>query len=599
MPKTASELIPIYSSPDEISGRTDDAMIEGLKKTFPIEDRNYRLEVSDVRVDKKHYDHADEKEAILKNKSLTYPVKGTLTMIDKKTGEIVDTAKNFNLADTYSLTGKHTIIYRGNNYNVSNLILRKPGAYIHARDNGEIESEFNTGSNSGFSIILDPQSYIFRMRPGTSKSAGVPIVPVLVKCFNLTKAQLQKHLPEDVCNANFALQLDAKTMNSLYTKMVNKSKQNREATTDQKAEQLKEALETSTLDVDTTETTLGKSFSHVNLEAMLRAMENLFATHRGDRKEDNRDSLQFKKVQNLPDFIGSHFDKGNVRVTGTVKNMERSLGRVNPKDPKSLKIRSVIGAKPFNKVFTSFLIESSLSSTPTETNPIESMENVGKATIIGQGYGGIASARGVPNEARNIDPSHLGILDPSRTPESEMAGIDLRFTMTSRRDRNGNMYARAKDKTGKLVYLSAKEMMDSVIGFEGDKGNEVHAQVGGSFKKVQRNTVDYWIPAGSDMYTITTNLVPFLNSNHPGRLTMAGKAIPQSLSLKEREEPLVQTLDHNGKPYVDSLAGVFTSKSPVDGTVVDAEPRKLRIRDNDGKMHTVKMVENLPFNMKG
>ncbi len=600
MPKNAEDLIPIFSSPGEVSAKTDQAMVDGVTSTFPIEDKNYRIEVEDVYVDKKHFDHEDEKTAILRGTSLTYPVKGTVKMYDKTSGELVDTAKNFNMADTYALTGKHTTVYRGNNYNVSNLVVLSPGVYNRSRDNDELESSFNTGSGSNFSIYLDPHTYVFNIRAGSTKSAGVPLFPIMDKVFNIAPSEFS-FLGEEMLKANVeaAVGQDVKAVANLYGKMVNKRVQDKSLSPELKAEALREALESSTLDAGTTETTLGKSYTHVEGETIVRACRNLVEIAKGDRPEDNRDSLQFKKVQNLPDFISSHFDKGDVSVSGTVKNIQRSLGRVDKSDPK---IRSVLGAKPFNKVFTNFIIKSSLASTPSETNPIESIENVGKATILGQGYGGIASAQGVPDEARNIDPSHLGILDPSRTPESAMAGIDQRFTMTARRDEEGNMYARVLDNNGNEKYLSSKEMMSSVIGFadQKDDGSEtVMTQTNGKFKDTPRSNVQYWIPAGSDLYTATTNLVPFFNSNHPGRLTMAGKAIPQSLSLKEREEPLVQTVDHTGTPYVQRMADIFSSKLPMTGVVSAVTPRSITVMNEDGEEHTTKLVDNLPYNMKG
>lgn len=601
MPKKAHELIPIFSSPGEVSDKTDQAMVDGITSTFPIEDKNYRIEVKDAYVDKKYFDHEDEKDAILRGKSLTYPVKGTVMMYDKATGELVDTVKNFNLADTYALTGKHTTIYRGNNYNVSNLIVLKPGVYTRSRDNDELESSFNTGAGSNFSIVLDPQSYVFNVRAGSAKSAGVPLFPIMEKVFGIGAPSFATFLAPEMLKANVdaARGNEIKAISNLYSKMVNKRAQDKSLSTEDKAKALKEALEASTLDVNTTETTLGKRFTHVEGDVIVRACKNLVDIKKGDRPEDNRDSLQFKRVQNLPDFIGSHFSKGNANVTGTIKNMTRALGRVDKNDPK---IRSVLGAKPFNKVFTNFIIGSSLAGTPSETNPLESIENVGKATIIGQGYGGIASAQGVPDEARNIDPSHLGILDPSRTPESGMAGIDQRFTMTAQRDKEGNMYARVVDNKGEEHYLSSNEMMNTAIGFSdaiNGTSATVQAQVNGKFKEVPRAQVKYWIPAGSDMYTATTNLVPFFNSNHPGRLTMAGKALPQSLSLKEREEPLVQTVDHNGVPYVKRMADVFSSKFPLSGVVTKVTPRTVTVKSPEGEEHTTKLVNNLPYNMKG
>jgi DNA-directed RNA polymerase subunit beta len=101
------------------------------------------------------------------------------------------------------------------------------------------------------------------------------------------------------------------------------------------------------------------------------------------------------------------------------------------------------------------------------------------------------------------------------------------------------------------------------------------------------------------MYTVTTNLVPFLNSNHPGRLTMAGKAIPQALSLVDREAPLVQTTNEKGVPFVKQLSAVVGTISPVEGKVLTADAKGVVIVDAAGQKHRVKAVKNLPFNMKG
>lgn len=520
MPKVADELRAIFSSPAEINAETDKAIIEGITKTFPVEDAHYRIEVENVHAEVKKFDHRDEKDAILKGKSLTYPIRGTLKMYDKKTDRLVDTVKNFNLADSFALTGKHTAIYSGNNYNIANLIKLKPGVYTRSRDNDELESAFNTGSGANFSLILDPETLIFNIRAGSAKSAGVPILPILKKVFGIEPVEISRFVPKEILDENIkkTTGMETRAVQNLYSKMVNKAVQDKSLTLDEKAAALREAMENSTLNEMTTETTLGKSFTHVNSEVLMRAMKNLVDISKGDREEDNRDSLQFKKVESLPDFISSHFDKRHASVSAPVRLMTRGLSKVDKNNPS---IRDAIAAKPFSKVFSQFLSGSSLATTPTETNPIESIENVAKATIIGPKYGGISSIEGVPDEARNIDPSHLGILDPSRTPESKSAGIDLRFTLTSRRDKEGNMYARTLDKSGTAQYLSVHEMAKSTIGFPdqmNSKSPTVMAQVNGKFKEVPRAQVDAWIPAGSDIFTATTNLVPYLNSNHPGRL---------------------------------------------------------------------------------
>ena len=81
---------------------------------------------------------------------------------------------------------------------------------------------------------------------------------------------------------------------------------------------------------------------------------------------------------------------------------------------------------------------------------------------------------------------------------------------------------------------------------------------------------------------------------------MAGKALPQSLSLKHREQPLVQTVDHSNTPYVKRMADIFSSKFYHDGVVSAVTKRTVTVkRDDNGEEYTVKLVNNLPYNMKG
>ena len=127
MPKSASELTPIFSSPRDINDATDKAMMDGITKQFPIETGKYTLSVVDPHVDKKEFTTADEKDAILQSRSLTYPIRGTLLLHDRATGKLVDRVQNFALADTFHVTNKHTLLYKGNNYSVANLMQLRPG----------------------------------------------------------------------------------------------------------------------------------------------------------------------------------------------------------------------------------------------------------------------------------------------------------------------------------------------------------------------------------------------------------------------------------------------------------------------------------------
>lgn len=604
MPKSASELTPIFSSPRDINDATDRAMMEGITKQFPIETGKYSLTVVDPHVDKKEFTTADEKDAILQSRSLTYPIRGTLLLHDRATGKLVDRVQNFALADTFHVTNKHTLLYKGNNYSVANLMQLRPGVYTRKTNNGELETNINTGKGATFSLGLDSKTMQIFFSKINGNGLNIPIAPLLTKGFGLSDSDIQQFVPAEIWQANKKLTAGKEdvALSQLYRRLVDRREQTKGVSTEEMGAALKHRLSEMTLDKQTTEITLGKSFGGIEPEALLRAMRNIVQVYSKKRPEDNRDSLQFKRVQNLPDFIGRRFEENKTHQT-VGKAFDRIKFNLSKLKDDAPSLREVLPAKPFNKIYTDFVIGSQLSSTPDETNPIESIENVGKVTLIAKGEGGMSSERQATMESRNVHPSNLGIIDPSRTPESSSAGLDQRFTISARRDKEGGMYARAIDaKSGKTVYLSANELMTKVVGFPDGRKNgkpTVQAQVNGNFKSVPRSSVEYWIPSGTDMYTITTNLVPFLNTNHPGRLTMAGKAIPQALSLVHREAPLVQTMTDTGHTFVKQIGQIVSTVAPVTGTVTKASDNSVHIKGEDGKEHRVDFVKNLPFNMKG
>ena len=609
MPKLQDELKPIFSSPESINNDADIAMLNGIVKQFPIVTDTLVLELHDPFVDKKQFTHKEEKEAILNSKSLTYPIKGTLILKDKATGKVLDKLEKYSLGDTYHITNKHTLVSNGNNYSIANLIQLREGVYTLRKANDEVSTMFNTGRGGNFSLGIDAKKAIVSFKKINDKETNKPVAPVLTQVFRIPESEITKYIPKDIWEVNKAAASGAgaaSVINYLFENVVDKMVRYgmKNPSMEEKCEAIRKRFEEQTLDNETTQVTLGKGFSANSGEAFLLAVKKIIDVYKGTSPQDNRDSLQFKRVQNLPDYLTRRFKEGKVHdtVRKAVNDIGSKISRADGMEKISL--RNILPSKPFSKVYTDFVNTSSLCSTPDETNSLESLENVGKVTVISSTEAGIGDIKGVPKETRNVHPSHLGIIDPSRTPESEMAGLDQRFTITAHRDKEGRMYARAIDaKTKKQVYLSTHELMTKKIGFPGQmdkKDPMVNAQVNGEFKSIPRSEVDYWIPSGTDLYTVTTNMVPFLNSNHPGRLTMAGKALPQALSLVHREVPLVQTLSHTGTPYIEHYGQIISTVAPVDGVITHVGEEEVHIKsDEDGSKQVIGLVRNLPFNRKG
>lgn len=597
----SKEIYPIFISPERMGDQADESLIKGLEGQFPIENKNFILSVSGVHAEKKKYSDEDEKQAILRFQSLTYPIKGTLTLVRKETGRIVDKLPDFTLMDAFYVTNKHTLVYKGNNYAVSNQLLLHAGVYTRTNNIGDLVAHVNTGRGQSFYITLDPKEEIFFLKISSSNSL---IAPILMDIFEVSEDIITQYIPREIWLKNRAV-AEGKheaTISKMYFRMVSTKLQDKNASFQTMCAALRDAFQNSTLNESATESTLGKKFSNVNAEVILRTLNNLIKVHMGEREEDNRDSLQFKRVQNLPDYLAHRLapaasGKSADSTKKVVSKLSFNLEKISLEQPR---IKDAIPVKPFNKVYTDFILRSELVSTPSETNPLERMEMVGKVTVLGEGEGGISEDRAVPLAAKNIDPSHLGIIDPSRTPESGHAGIDQRFTVSAHRDKEGTLYTPMIDREGKKVFVSAHQIMTSTVGFPYQEGKEkVQAQVRGQLQTVDAKDVDYWLISGSNLFTITTNLVPFLNVNHPGRLTMAGKALPQALSLEQREKPLVQTVNSQGVPFPEMIGRVVSTTSPTSGSVVRSNEKEVIIKDDKGERHVVPLVKNLPFNMKG
>ncbi len=287
------QLTAIYSSPRKINQDADQALADSLAGAFPIENKNYILSTTNVKAYPKSYTHVDEKEAILKSKSLTYPIRGDLTLTSKVTGKVVDHVKDFPLLDSFFVTDKHTLLYKGNNYSVSNQLQLLPGVYTRTRENtGELEAHFNTAKGASFRVVLDPRTKVFFVEVGSSHT---PIGPLLSNVFHVTKSEAIKFIPEDVWDANVAYTAgkEEKSVRNLYSRMVYTKKP--KPTLEEMEAELRESLSNSQLNEETTKVTLGKSFSGVTKDTLLYTLRNLVQVHKGDQPEDNRDSLQFNR----------------------------------------------------------------------------------------------------------------------------------------------------------------------------------------------------------------------------------------------------------------------------------------------------------------
>ena len=136
---------------DDIFG----GVVDAANNRFPFENSRYQLSLSDLSYGGKDKFSLDEqRDAILKRRSLNRPLTGTWTLTDRATGAPVDTKRSIVMHVPY-LTRRGTYILRGNEYTVGNQARLKAGVYSRIKQNGELESHFNIPQDAEWAVDDD------------------------------------------------------------------------------------------------------------------------------------------------------------------------------------------------------------------------------------------------------------------------------------------------------------------------------------------------------------------------------------------------------------------------------------------------------------
>ncbi len=505
-------------------------VVEGLQQAFPLKAGKHTLELSNVRIEPKEYSSREQKRAVLEGKSLSERVRGDVTVKDAS-GATVDHAKDFTLLQLPWFTPRHTFIVDGTEYSVSNQLRTKPGAYVRRRGNEELESVFNLAKGANFKVSMDAEKGLLYMQP-THTTSKIPLHPVL-RALGVPHQDVVAAWGPEIANMNRdAWKSPDKHVDKLYETLIHPAKRTA-ATPEEKARVLRDYFENTQMDPEVNLQTIGYPYEKASPAAILAASKKLLDVHRSAADVDDRDSLAFKTFHSVDDFAKE-------RIALEAKAMRTKLGW--KLDGSRGNLRKAIPAGPFTRTMHGLLTGSSLAAVPMQINPMELIDEASRVTMLGEGA--IPSERAIPLEARDVHPTHLGILDPARSPESFKIGVDLRAAIGARRDDQGNLYAPVKDlKTGRSTFLKAADMAKSVVAFPGETVRPdklVDVMKNGAAARVPGSEVTHQIEHVADIYGPTTNLLPLIYGIQGNRVLMASKHQGQALPLVHREPPLVQ-----------------------------------------------------------
>lgn len=583
----------MFLDPQEAFEHLRASTIEGIQSNFPIKAGQRSLHVENIVVDDKL--HADDihsqYEAKTQGKSWTVPVNATLVLKDAD-GKVLE-RKTTRLCELPKMTRRYSYIVNGQEYQVDNQWQLKPGVYSRRRNNGELEGRFNVAGATAFDMIFDPSTKVFKT---DIKKAKIPTYGLL-SALGVSDDDMKASWGESVFTANKNAARSAGAPEQFFKTMTGKSAADR----DEAVAFLKKHMANSKLRPEVTERTLGKPFEHATGEAMLLTGAKLLKVQQG-HPEDDRDDLEFKTLRSTGDFVKEQLQRSGKLAA---LKMQRQIGSAGFRTLKDLNAFGV-----FNAPIRQFFLKSSISNPAKQINPLEMVSAAMQTTIMGPG--GIQSEESVTPEAKMINQSHLGFLDPLNTPEGSKTGVTLRLPAGVKRLDNGDIgvpvvnlktmkteyinpsvFSRSKVVLAdQLDYSSGKPVpLKSVVKMAGNK-NEI---IEGKFEDA-----DYALRHSSQIFNLTSNLIPFLPNDSGNRSSMASRHMEQAISLIHREAPLVQvgtpTPDGKVKTF-EQFMGLQTSHhAPAAGTITRVAPGAVHIKSDDGTTHTVQVYNNYPLN---
>ena len=298
---------------------------------------------------------------------------------------------------------------------------------------------------------------------------------------------------------------------------------------------------------------------------------------------DEIDNLGNRRVRQVGELIQTQFRVGMARMERVIRERmtTQEIGDVTPK--------TLINIRPVTAALKEFFGSSQLSKFMDQINPIAELTD--KRRLSSLGPGGLSRDR-ASMDVRDVNPSHYGRICPIESPEGQNIGLitslagyakinEYGFIMTPyRKVVNGVV-------TDEICYLTADEENDYYISqaaIKLDKDNKIEdesviVRINGDNVIVKREEVDYIDVSPSQIVSITTSCIPFLEYDDAHRTLMGANMQRQAVPLLQAEAPIVGT----GVEYIAARDSGSTIVSKADGVVEYADSLKIIVKTAKGK----------------
>ena len=328
--------------------------------------------------------------------------------------------------------------------------------------------------------------------------------------------------------------------------------------------------------------------------ALLATIKYLLALTDGEEgyEADDIDHLGNRRIRTVGELLADQFRIGLGRMARGVRE------RMIMGNPEAATPAKLINNRPLAAAIREFFGRSQLSQFKGQTNPLDELRH--KRRISALGPGGLTRER-AGFDVRDVHRTHYGRICPIETPEGANIGLinslsayglinDLGFIMTPyRKVKKGVVSSDPKD----VVYMTATEedkytiaQANTPVGEDGRIATEkVVARRKGEPVVVSPMDVEFMDVSPKQVFSVNTNLIPFLEHDDANRALMGSNMQAQAVPVIRAEAPAVGT-GIEDRVIRDSLTSVY---SDVDGVVKYVDGDRIVIEQKNKNLREYKL----------